>query len=226
MPSRLNPWPSFVDLFSALLVAFFAGFIMLSSSYKQEHEEKERVKGEITKIRQEANKITEKLHKSLEGSGLKGKVSPCGEDTCIHLDIHFITDEDKIYSQDEINAIKDICAIIKQGLDHLPPDQRKDVEIVIEGHTDNKQISASYGDRAQYLYNWNLSAQRATSVLYEFRNCGLQPPDYQIVAIGYADSVPLCKEDNEECNKQNRRTTLRLRVDTHRIEERLSQNKN
>ena len=36
MTRRANPWPSFVDLFAALLIASFGGFIMLTGAYRRE----------------------------------------------------------------------------------------------------------------------------------------------------------------------------------------------
>ena len=145
----------------------------------------------------------------------------CGEDTCIDLYIHFKKDEDVIDNNAELSSLKNSCSAIRNAIDQLPPERKKDIEIIIEGHTDNQQPSESTDARVRYLFNWNLSGKRATSVLYEFQQCGLVPPEYQIVAIGYADSMPICKDDNQACRDNNRRTTLRLRADTKRIEERL-----
>jgi hypothetical protein len=36
MTRRANPRPAFVDLFAALLIASFGGFIMLTGAYQQE----------------------------------------------------------------------------------------------------------------------------------------------------------------------------------------------
>jgi len=38
------------------------------------------------------------------------------------------------------------------------------------------------------------------------------PPQYGIVAIGHADSQPLCAELTEMCTQLNRRTISRLRI--------------
>ena len=53
----------------------------------------------------------------------------------------------------------------------------------------------------------------------------LEPPNYQIVAIGYADSQPFpgCDRVKPDCYDKNRRTTLRLRADPRQIESRLKQ---
>lgn len=221
MARRTNPWPAFVELFSALLTATFAGFIMLSGAYQQEVAGYQLREVEMKKVRAEADSIIEKVKKSLdEDDVMKNIVRSCGDDTCIDLYIHFESNREAVANSDESQALSRTCNILKGALDGLPAGQRKDMEFIIEGHTDNRQISGPSDQRTRDLFNWNLSAQRAASVLYEFQQCGLRAPEYQIIAIGYADSAPLCRDETAECYAKNRRTTLRLRADTKRIEER------
>lgn len=222
MLRRTNPWPSFVELFSALLTATFAGFIVITVAYQQEVAEYKKRELEIKKSRVEADKIIDKVKNSLVADASMQKyVRPCGDDTCIDLYIHFEKNGDVIQHPEELKALSSTCTVLKNSLDTLSQTQKKDIEVIIEGHTDNTQVSGSDDSRVIYLFNWNLSGKRATSVLYEFQKCGLRAPSYQILAIGYADSDPICKEENDECQAKNRRTTLRLRADTKRIEERL-----
>jgi outer membrane protein OmpA-like peptidoglycan-associated protein len=222
MPRRTNPWPAYVDLFSALLIASFAGFIMLSGAYQHEVSGYRQREKETEKMREEASSIIGRVKKSLDqDNAMSNIVRSCGDDTCIDLYIHFDQNKDEINDTEELNSINRTCGILKGALDGLSIEQRKDLEITIEGHTDSTQPLSVTDPRLRYRLNWDLSARRATSVLYVFQQCGLKPPDYQIVAIGYADSVPLCHESTQDCLTKNRRTTLRLRADTRSIEARL-----
>ncbi|MDX2044366.1 MAG: OmpA family protein [Acidobacteriota bacterium] len=233
MPRRTNPWPAFVDLFAALLIASFGGFIMLTGAYQQELKlteemqgELERIKGETTRLRQEAENISNQVRESLKrDSNLQIKVGQCGEDICIDLYIHFELNGDQIVSLDERQALENLCPMLKKALDELKSDSRQDIDIFIEGHTDSQQPFGATDPEQLYRHNWDLSARRATSVAYVFQGCSLGPPDYQIVAIGYADTrpVPGCDRVRPDCYDKNRRTTLRLRADTSRIESRLKQ---
>ena len=75
-------------------------------------------------------------------------------------------------------------------------------------------------DKEYFLYNWRLSTGRAASVLYEFKHSGLEPTvdnEYNLSAVGKADSDPLCNQPTDECYRMNRRTTLRLQVDTRKL---------
>ena len=72
-------------------------------------------------------------------------------------------------------------------------------KIVIEGHTDASHT------RNEEISNWELSALRASAARRELENCGLDPRRIAHVA-GYADKVPLIKEDPED--PRNRRVSI------------------
>jgi flagellar motor protein MotB len=222
MRRRTNPWIAYSDLFSALLVATFAGFIVLSAAYRHVLGRYEKAEKETTKVRQEANSLVTQIQQALNQGTLGSSVRSCGEDTCIDLYIHFDKNQAEIVNSGELSSLKNSCSAFRNAIDQLSHERKKDIELIIEGHTDSQQPSEHTDARERFLFNWNLSGKRATSVLYEFQRCGLVPPEYQIVAIGYADSMPLCSDTSKVCLDSNRRTTLRLRADTKRIEERLN----
>jgi outer membrane protein OmpA-like peptidoglycan-associated protein len=217
---RTNPWPAFVDLFSALLLAAFGGLMLLSAAHTV------RVAHEVvtSDVRAAADLIHKRLRIAIAGqTRLKSRVRDCGDDTCVDLYIHFPRNENVIADDSERAALRDLATDLRRGLDQLTDLDRGDVEIIVEGHADRSQVVTLADPRAAFLYNWNLSARRASSVVYEFRGVGLRVPQYKIVAIGYADSQPLCPEMTDVCEEQNRRTTLRLRIDTRSVEKRLQQ---
>lgn len=221
---RTNPWPAFVELFSALLTATFAGFIMMTGAYQQELSSFQQRELERKKFREHSLDIKNKVQQVLStNSSIEAHPRSCGDDTCIDLYVHFGLNNDEIASDLELKSLAKACQDIKSALDTLQENERKDLGLVIEGHTDSKPAVNVSDPRSRERYNWDLSARRATSVLYEFRKCGLKAPEYQIVAIGYSDTMPVadCKEAPEKCDDKNRRTTLRLHADTAQIEERL-----
>jgi flagellar motor protein MotB len=210
-------------LFSALLTATFAGFIMMTSAYQQELSGLQEREEQRRLFLEQADSIKKKVQQALTDSFKESNPHSCGLDTCIDLDVHFESGKDIIKNDSELVSLARACQDIKSALDTLPQDEKKDIGLVIEGHTDSKPPRHIKDQRARDLFNWNLSALRATSVLYEFSKCNLKDPDYQIVAIGYKDTIAdsNCKEPPERCEERNRRTTLRLHADTAQIEERL-----
>jgi chemotaxis protein MotB len=93
-----------------------------------------------------------------------------------------------------ITALQQLAKAIKD---------QKDINIVVEGHTDNVPISK----KSAYMNdNWDLSVMRATSITRILTKAGVSPE--QITASGRSEYVPLA-DNNSAGNKQkNRRTEI------------------
>ena len=77
-------------------------------------------------------------------------------------------------------------------------------EIAIEGHTDVRPINT-----AQFPSNWELSTQRATSVLrYLVDTMGLDPA--RVSASGYGAERPIAEGDSPEALTANRRVEIAI----------------
>lgn len=81
---------------------------------------------------------------------------------------------------------------------------RTDLDIVVEGHTDNVPL------RGQTIVdNWDLSVKRATSVVrILLENSNIQPSHIQ--AVGRADTQPIDPDNTDEARRKNRRTEIIL----------------
>ena len=80
---------------------------------------------------------------------------------------------------------------------------QKDIQVMIEGHTDNVPISkkSTYMDD-----NWDLSVLRATSISKILMKAGMSPK--QITAAGKGEFSPLAANDNSGNKAKNRRTEI------------------
>jgi len=77
--------------------------------------------------------------------------------------------------------------------------------VMIEGHTDNVQISPRFQER--YRSNWELSSARANSVLhYVTKKYGLDPQ--RIGAAGYGEYRPIASNDTDDGRAMNRRVVI------------------
>lgn len=93
-----------------------------------------------------------------------------------------------------VTALQQLAKAIK--------DQR-DIQIVIEGHTDNVPISK----KSAYMQdNWDLSVMRATSITKILTGAGVTPR--QITAAGKGEFSPLAANDNAQNKQKNRRTEI------------------
>lgn len=93
-----------------------------------------------------------------------------------------------------VDALKQLAPILKSN---------PDLEIVIEGHTDNVPIKT-----AIFKDNWDLSTYRATSVLRILLDDQLDKRN--LTASGKGEFSPVATNDTPEGRAQNRRTEIIL----------------
>ncbi|HEX7492657.1 MAG TPA: OmpA family protein [Bacteroidales bacterium] len=115
----------------------------------------------------------------------------------------YVSMSDKLLFQSGSSAVED------KGKDALKLlagvlDKNSDIDILIEGHTDNVPIKTSV-----YKDNWDLSVARATSIVRILTN------DYKIVptrltASGKGEFFPKSDNDTPEGRAKNRRTEIIL----------------
>lgn len=80
---------------------------------------------------------------------------------------------------------------------------QKDINIMVEGHTDNVPISK----KSQYMNdNWDLSVMRATSITRILTKAGVAPR--QVTASGRGEFSPLASNDTAQDKQKNRRTEI------------------
>ncbi len=93
-----------------------------------------------------------------------------------------------------ITALQQLAKAIKD---------QKDLQIMVEGHTDNVPISV----KSKYMQdNWDLSVMRATSIVKILTAAGLSPS--QVTASGKGEYYPLATNDTQQNKQKNRRTEI------------------
>ena len=96
------------------------------------------------------------------------------------------------------DALKELAAVLEKN---------KDINIMVEGHTDNVPIQGTLASGAKD--NWDLSVLRATSVVKIItKNKGIDPG--RISAAGRGPFFPLDPAPTAEARKKNRRTEIIL----------------
>lgn len=93
-----------------------------------------------------------------------------------------------------VSALKQLAQAIQD---------QKDLNILVEGHTDNVPISRT----SQYFKdNWDLSVLRATSIVRTLTSAGLSTS--QITAAGKGEFSPVADNDASIGRQKNRRTEI------------------
>ncbi|WP_375415924.1 OmpA family protein [uncultured Hymenobacter sp.] len=93
-------------------------------------------------------------------------------------------------------ALKKLAAVLQE---------QKDVNVVVEGHTDNVPIARG---TAGLTDNWDLSALRATEIARLLTGSGVAPA--RVTASGRSQYVPVAANDSPQAKAQNRRTEIIL----------------
>lgn len=91
-------------------------------------------------------------------------------------DLNLFEQGSAVVTPDGITLLKRIAVLLRAN-------KYKRFRIVVEGHTDDVQVSNSI-----YPSNWELSASRAASVVKEFIKSGVESNRFQ--AVGMADIAP------------------------------------
>jgi chemotaxis protein MotB len=82
----------------------------------------------------------------------------------------------------------------------------RDKQVRIAGHTDNIQITGALAKK--FASNWELSAQRAITVMHALEDRGIV--GVQMAAIAFADTRPVVSNDTPEGRAKNRRIEIAL----------------
>ncbi|HET8796437.1 MAG TPA: hypothetical protein VFO89_02040 [Thermoanaerobaculia bacterium] len=214
---RFSPWPAYVDLFSGLVVLMFAVIVI-----------------DVVRTKQSPlQEMAEEVLVSIEKTG--HDVERCSDqDLCVNLLLNFDTGRDEIGSSDlpEIERITHVLLTTLSEQERKDPRLKRLVRIMVEGHTDSRPPRNMTG-RDLFTYNWNLSARRASSVMYALDAYGLGVRNgYNVVSLGLASSDPVCRSRHDACafddfachraadafgrdpcDDKNRRTTIRMIFD-------------
>ena len=95
---------------------------------------------------------------------------------------------------------KEVLAKVAKELDEAP------YTVLIEGHTDNVQISAKL--RKTYTSNWELAAARASRVGRFLQENGVEGERLRVVS--YGPFHPITSNDSPEGRAKNRRIEIRM----------------
>lgn len=85
-------------------------------------------------------------------------------------------------------------------------EQNPDINILVEGHTDNVPYSSASGGIKD---NWDLSVLRATSIVKLITSNSTVDPK-RLTAAGHGEFFPIDKENTAQARKKNRRTEIIL----------------
>ncbi len=164
-------------------------------------DELENLLSEQKRMLADLKKSVEKALKSYEGKGLtveekEGKIYISMENKLLFASGKWVVQEQGIM------ALKQISEVLKN---------EADLNILIEGHTDNVEFSGATAVKD----NWDLSVMRATSITKVLEKNGVSP--IQMTAAGRSEYIPVFDNNSSEGKAKNRRVEIILTPDYNKI---------
>jgi outer membrane protein OmpA-like peptidoglycan-associated protein len=207
--NHLNVWIGFADLFAGLLLIMIMGLVMVLHG---RNEEAINFSQELVRVMNRATTMTKKMQSKLHAilPDLAGQSPQSETEVVIPAGALFkpLSYDDFLADSSKKKVLTAIREALKETVDEAG-DDRKFLRIIIEGHTDGDPIGK--GNATPCIpTNWELSSRRATGVLRFFEEGGLNAKDYNIVAMGLADTQPVAPNTTEEEKSRNRRIVIRI----------------
>jgi len=161
---------------------------------KKDNDAVENVHDKVKDERQNREQIKLELQQLIQKYDLFGSINLRETETAVKLEI----DEKILFKLG-------VADLTENGEDVLaklfPILKTRQGNIFIEGHTDSLPIATQ-----QFPSNWELSTQRATTVLRFLIAEGIQAT--RLRAIGFADTQPVAKNDTAQGRAKNRRVSI------------------
>ena len=99
----------------------------------------------------------------------------------------------------------DGSTLLKEFAEIMNDPEAKQFHILVVGHTDDHEV-VKPGTKAQHETNWELSAHRATAVVRNLAQIGLEEP--RMGVAGYSKFQPVTANADDSARQQNRRVEI------------------
>lgn len=202
--TETNYWMSYADLMSAMLMVFALLLTVVILDYREDLAEKQKIIEEVTSVK---NEIIAALMEEFEDSSVKIEVDAQTGAIRFPSNVLFELNSTEIKPEGKVS----LKEIVPKYFGILLQERFRDEisNIIIEGHTDRE---------GTYIYNLNLSQQRAFSVIQEIY--GEKFPGFKekklsqkyVTANGRSFSVPVNQKDGTYDANSSRRVEFLFRL--------------
>ncbi len=196
-------------LFKSLLIitlgVFLSGCTFVFQKGRRSDVQKiEDLSRQLDELSQTKKLLEDRLSKEIKDKQVKLEMMEKGLVITFVADILFDSGKAKI-KQEADPTIDKVAVVLKENVPQL--------NVGIEGHTDNQPIKAS-----GWKSNWELSTARALSVLhYLVYEKGISPD--RLSAIGYGEYRPVADNDAADGRQLNRRVEIVILPQVTKVKE-------
>lgn len=178
----------------SLLAFVFSGCtIIFQKGRRTDMERIAQLKGELSELERAKAELEDRLRKEISDKEVKVEMLERGLVITFVSEVLFDSGKAKLRPE-SLEKLNKVSSVLSTTV--------KDLNVGIEGHTDNVPIQHS-----GWKSNWELSAARAMSVLHHLADDqGIEP--YRLSATGYGEYRPVASNDTAEGRQKNRRVEI------------------
>lgn len=181
-----------ISLVLVIALGFSGCTVILQKGRRTDIEKISKMKNDLTELQRAKDELEKRLQDEINNKQVKVEMQDKG------LVITFVSEV--LFDSGKAKLRKDSFAKLDKVADVLNTTV-SDLNVGIEGHTDNRPIK-----RSGWKSNWELSTARALSVLHYLSDKNVSEP--RLAAIGYGEYKPVASNDTKEGRQANRRVEI------------------
>jgi chemotaxis protein MotB len=181
-----------ISLVLVLALGLSGCTIILQKGRRTDIEKISKMKNDLTELQRAKDELEKQLQDEINNKQVKVEMQEKG------LVITFVSEV--LFDSGKAKLRKDSYPKLEKVADVLNTTV-SDLNVGIEGHTDNRPIKKS-----GWKSNWELSTARALSVLHYLSDKNVAEP--RLAAIGYGEYKPVASNDTKEGRQANRRVEI------------------
>jgi len=152
-----------------------------------------KLKSELSDLERAKQELEDRLKKEINDKQVKVEMQDKGLVVTFVAEVLFDSGKADLRS-DSLGKLDKVASVLNTTV--------KDLDVGIEGHTDNQPIKYS-----GWSSNWELSAHRALSVLHHLIDKQNVSPQ-RLSIVGYGEFHPVASNDTKEGKQKNRRVEI------------------
>jgi len=181
-----------ISLVLALALGLSGCTIVLQKGRRTDIEKISKLKNDMSELERAKDELEKRLQDEINNKQVKVEMQDKGLVITFVSEVLFDSGKAKL-RKDSYEKLDKVAGVLNTTV--------SDLNVGIEGHTDNQPIK-----RSGWKSNWELSTARALSVLHYLSDKSVAEP--RLAAIGYGEYKPVESNDTREGRQKNRRVEI------------------
>jgi len=181
-----------ISLVLVLALGLSGCTIILQKGRRTDIEKISKMKNDLAELQQAKDELEKRLQNEINNKQVKVEMQDKGLVITFVSEVLFDSGKAKL-RHDSFPKLDKVADVLNTTV--------SDLNVGIEGHTDNQPIK-----RSGWKSNWELSTARALSVLHYLSDKSVAEP--RLAAIGYGEYKPVASNDTKEGRQSNRRVEI------------------